>query len=72
MSPTLNRITEVGGSTVESRWKKNSEAKMEVDVDADPDKIGCPICSKQWHRSNLRNHLFYGHHMKTSEVQEVS
>ena len=37
----------------------------------DPDKIGCPICSKMWHRSNLRNHLFYGHHMKTTEVQEV-
>ena len=37
----------------------------------DPDKIACPICRKLWHKSNLRNHLFYGHHMKTSEVEAV-
>ena len=37
----------------------------------DPDKISCPICAKMWHKSNLRNHLFYGHHMKTTEVEHV-
>ena len=38
---------------------------------SDPDKISCPICAKMWHKSNLRNHLFYGHHMKTTEVEHV-
>jgi len=46
------------------------KAKIEADV-TDPDKISCPICKKLWHKSNLRNHLFYGHHMKTGEVEQV-
>lgn len=37
----------------------------------EPDKIGCPICSKFWDKTTLRNHLFYGHHMKTSEVEAI-
>ena len=29
------------------------KAKIEADV-TDPDKISCPICTKLWHKSNLR------------------
>ena len=29
------------------------KAKIEAD-DSDPDKISCPICTKLWHKSNLR------------------
>ena len=29
------------------------KAKIELD-DSDPDKISCPICTKLWHKSNLR------------------
>lgn len=43
---------------------------MKVSINQkDPDTIACPICHKDWHKSNLRNHLFYGHHMKTAEVE---
>lgn len=56
------------GPTIEPKISKVLPAKVSSN---DPDKIACPICAKLWHKSNLRNHLFYGHHMKTSEVEAV-
>ena len=53
---------------IEPKISKLTPAKVSP---TDPEKIACPMCKKLWHKSNLRNHLFYGHHMKTSEVEAV-
>ena len=49
--------------------KYSSSSLKKTNTQKDPDTIACPICHKDWHKSNLRNHLFYGHHMKTAEVE---
>ena len=81
LRPTMNKIKSEYDEEVRNETKKaqtndqqpapQNGHKEQSDGCGDPDKIACPICAKMWHKSNLRNHLFYGHHMKTSEVEHV-
>ena len=85
LKPTMNKIKSEYDEEVRNDTKKSQtnnqqappqnghkeQSDKQSDGFGDPDKISCPICAKMWHKSNLRNHLFYGHHMKTSEVEHV-
>ena len=78
LKPTMNKIKSEYEESVRNDVIKEQSEQPQPTVNSvredgygDPDKIACPICAKMWHKSNLRNHLFYGHHMKTSEVEHV-